>query len=595
MHARLPQANASVTAAFPLPSRTRASRLQRSAISAEPANVPPVVHDVLRSPGQPLDGATRDFMEPRFGHDFSRVRIHADSRAAASAQSVNALAYTVGRDVVFGAAQYQPGTQAGRHLLAHELAHVVQQRSTGTHGSLHFPSGRANALIERDAVEASRQLARGQRVQPARQVAPGTLARQTESPEEPGVLGTIAGGLMGEFNEDPTFAMIGVDTVVSLIPIADQVSDVRDIVAHIYYLTVRRQYDRVMRWVGLVLTLIGLIPELGSAIKSASKFIIKGVREVLGRLGEFLAVIRRILPEMGDVSRFQRYVAEHWASWVAAGNQIFRQVLDQVSSVVNSGSFIVRATVGRIRESLAHVRDIAPARLRDAYGWVRQQIDDVLTQVRERLGRNAEPDQPTGVPQDIDADVEKAFDEMATEPVAPLGPLTPTPASTNTIPPSATGGTGIVESGGASTIPSGTRTGSAQTPRSVRTAILADIGEAEAYKAALSRGEIGLQRPAGSNVPGVDFITARRDSNGQMWILLNDAKTSQVGRFPSPASSPPASWVSEAQQAVTPSRLNLGNAALEAEIRTAVAQGRIRLRQLNVNYSPAGQGAITGF
>jgi hypothetical protein len=69
-------------------------------------------------------------MERRFSHDFSRVRIHADSEAADSARSVGALAYTVGREVVFGAGRYQPGSSAGRQLIAHELAHVVQQNGS---------------------------------------------------------------------------------------------------------------------------------------------------------------------------------------------------------------------------------------------------------------------------------------------------------------------------------------------------------------------------------------------------------------------------------------------------------------------------------
>jgi len=107
----------------------REATLQRAAISSPPVGqAPPLVHDVLRTPGQPLDAATRGFMEPRFGHDFSRVRVHSDARAAESAQVVNALAYTVGRDVVFGAGQYAPGTPAGRDLLAHELTHVIQQK-----------------------------------------------------------------------------------------------------------------------------------------------------------------------------------------------------------------------------------------------------------------------------------------------------------------------------------------------------------------------------------------------------------------------------------------------------------------------------------
>jgi outer membrane protein OmpA-like peptidoglycan-associated protein len=90
-------------------------------------SVPPIVYEVLRSPGQPLEPSTRAFFEPRFGHDFSQVRVHTDAKAAESARAVNALAYTVGRDVVFGAGQYTPQKAAGKQLLAHELTHVVQQ------------------------------------------------------------------------------------------------------------------------------------------------------------------------------------------------------------------------------------------------------------------------------------------------------------------------------------------------------------------------------------------------------------------------------------------------------------------------------------
>lgn len=145
-----------------------------------PAVAPPSVHEVLASPGQPLDAPTRAFMEPRFGryfpgpppagsggyaplavnqpgdafereaesvagrvmalapaaagpsHDFARVRVHTGSAAAASAENVRARAYTVGSEIVFGAGQYAPGTDAGRTLLAHELAHVVQQGRAGT-------------------------------------------------------------------------------------------------------------------------------------------------------------------------------------------------------------------------------------------------------------------------------------------------------------------------------------------------------------------------------------------------------------------------------------------------------------------------------
>ena len=108
--------------------KKREGTLQRAAVNtALVSDVQPVVHEVLNTPGQPLDASTRNFMEPRFGHDFSRVRVHSDVKAAESARAVNALAYTVGHDVVFSAGQYAPGTMLGKQLLVHELTHVVQQ------------------------------------------------------------------------------------------------------------------------------------------------------------------------------------------------------------------------------------------------------------------------------------------------------------------------------------------------------------------------------------------------------------------------------------------------------------------------------------
>jgi hypothetical protein len=103
---------------------------KKSAAEAAPQTAPATVHEVLASPGVPLDPSTRAFMESRFGHDFSRVRVHADVRSAESARSIDSLAYTVSNNVVFAAGQYAPETSAGRRLIAHELAHVVQQSGT---------------------------------------------------------------------------------------------------------------------------------------------------------------------------------------------------------------------------------------------------------------------------------------------------------------------------------------------------------------------------------------------------------------------------------------------------------------------------------
>ena len=90
-------------------------------------SVPPIVSDVISNGGASLDKGTQQFMENRMGQDFSNVQVHTDSKAAESAQSINALAYTSGNHVVFGSGQYQPNTEGGKRLLAHELVHVGQQ------------------------------------------------------------------------------------------------------------------------------------------------------------------------------------------------------------------------------------------------------------------------------------------------------------------------------------------------------------------------------------------------------------------------------------------------------------------------------------
>jgi hypothetical protein len=123
----------------------------------------PLVGNVLSSTGQPLDADTRRFFAARFGHDFANVRVHADGAAAASAHSVNALAYTVGQDIVFGAGQYAPNTSAGKRLLAHELTHVVQQSGSAPAVSDSFAKqGGAAASAPRPAYPAHAELVQRQ-------------------------------------------------------------------------------------------------------------------------------------------------------------------------------------------------------------------------------------------------------------------------------------------------------------------------------------------------------------------------------------------------------------------------------------------------
>src|SRR5262249_2366426 len=130
--------------------------VQRSARNSQdtarsPNSALAIVDEVLRSPGRPLDAETRALFEPRFGHDFSRVRVHTGERAAASARAVNAWAYTVGEHVVFGERQYAPHASAGQRLLAHELTHAVQQTGSSRLTSGAPQVGESNDIYEQEA------------------------------------------------------------------------------------------------------------------------------------------------------------------------------------------------------------------------------------------------------------------------------------------------------------------------------------------------------------------------------------------------------------------------------------------------------------
>ncbi|MGB9176023.1 MAG: DUF4157 domain-containing protein, partial [Methanoregula sp.] len=148
--------------------------LQRSAVQNGPERVPPIVHEVLREPGRPLDTGTRTFFEHRFGHDFSGVRVHTDTKAAESARAVNAGAYVVGRNVVFSSGKYNPTTPTGRRLLAHELTHVVQQQAGIDAIHLAGPEHAAEQEADRNA-----QIAEGDGKMEAIE-RPPVMARETE-------------------------------------------------------------------------------------------------------------------------------------------------------------------------------------------------------------------------------------------------------------------------------------------------------------------------------------------------------------------------------------------------------------------------------
>jgi Domain of unknown function (DUF4157) len=148
--------------------------------------VPRFVNDVLRAPGRPLGGGTRVAMEHQLGHDFSRVRVHTGERATAAAGAVNAAAFAVGDDIVFGERRYLPETTAGRQLIAHELAHVAQQRGSSAHDPLAVAP--AGGVLEREADAAAQGVSRGGggRMQVAARGA-RALQRQPTEPSKPAI------------------------------------------------------------------------------------------------------------------------------------------------------------------------------------------------------------------------------------------------------------------------------------------------------------------------------------------------------------------------------------------------------------------------
>lgn len=147
--------------------------------------VPPIVGDVLRSSGKPLDPATRAFMGPRFGHDFSQVRVHADGSSAQSVRAVNALAYTVGNDIAFAENQYTPGAAHGRRLIAHELTHVIQQNHAGSgrQPQSKLAINQPGDAFEREAETAAARITAGQPVRQSFHAAPPAIQRQAPESE----------------------------------------------------------------------------------------------------------------------------------------------------------------------------------------------------------------------------------------------------------------------------------------------------------------------------------------------------------------------------------------------------------------------------
>jgi uncharacterized protein DUF4157 len=171
-----------------------ARRAESSQDELVPGAAPAIVGDVLgSSSGRALDADTRAYFEPRFGHDFGSVRVHDDARADASARSVRALAYTVGSQVVFRTGRFSPASGDGRRLLAHELAHVVQQSGASAGAS----SGRALSTVPAND--------RGERE--ADRVAAAVIASPDRRPPTAGLSAPAVARVADEKEPEPATAM----------------------------------------------------------------------------------------------------------------------------------------------------------------------------------------------------------------------------------------------------------------------------------------------------------------------------------------------------------------------------------------------------
>jgi hypothetical protein len=565
--------------------------LQAKAISAISLAVPPDlisrIH-VLRGGGKPLPATPRAFFEPRFGYDFSPVRIHTDARAAEAARAVQARAFTVGRDVVFGAGQYAPGTTEGRRLLAHELTHTLQQSSgselsiqrapaPGSHGNVggcqlenlsEEDSGtlahhqvvthselvkqmgrqvpgrwipRASKDVKKDCPTTSeagpgasdlffygrpwvfmaeiksinqpdlavqeyqhyakriielvarfhndgsvcsdyvqngangadvdfdeRHLngdirfsvdygldAEGAGVRPApvtdamvpsRPVDAGvfpdpriirsTVARtkrlfyenqnnggvvywcntteedkdkDEKSREEPEpsdtsgelqqegstldyALNCVVEGVLGEIVHDPSMCGILLDSALSLIPYVDQAADIRDTLAHLYWILYRGEYDNPSRWVAVAFTLVGYLPEAGSAIKSTSKIGEKAIREGLQKIDDFAGPQLRKIFAAENLDAVLESIMKQQSKWKADGIELFNKGLDELEyrleQALSAAALLARMTgfgaeaiVKLIRDEIARIQKL----MADAPEMLNEAFDEVFARITRTI------------------------------------------------------------------------------------------------------------------------------------------------------------------------------------------------------------------
>jgi hypothetical protein len=203
----------------------------------------------------------------------------------------------------------------------------------------------------------------------------------------------ILGAIGGEFTDEPTYGQIGVDFVLSIIPGVDQVADARDLVAHIYRLGFRGEHKSVMRWIGLAFTLIGLVPEVGSVIKSASKgamrFIgrnidtgLKLARKLIDKLGGG-ALLRKIISHWDDLARMGSAI---WHKVLAGGGKLVDAIVTHLKKVFNFPSVVWDKSVRALNSRLEQLSQRSAQALPDAFKRAKERVQTLIDDLGERLG-----------------------------------------------------------------------------------------------------------------------------------------------------------------------------------------------------------------
>ena len=223
--------------------------------------------------------------------------------------------------------------------------------------------------------------------------------QSSQSDPEKNILETLLGAVQGAFNEDQTLTEGSIDLVISLIPIIGQVADARDLAAYIYRIVFKKQYNDPWNWVGLTLTLIGLVPVAGDITKFIGKIVFKeGVPAISRYLEDILKLIEKINPERVDINQLRKAIANNWDSGVKAGKELWNRALNQLSNWVNGIPELLFSQQKRqLSEAIQEVRTQSDGMLSQAFDQIRRKIDEGLDEIGRLLNPNGELVTPEGV------------------------------------------------------------------------------------------------------------------------------------------------------------------------------------------------------